>query len=336
VLSEYGRVCNIFIKFFWDSGSVSKGKLLKDIVDIPETWLSARLRKVAARESLDMISAVKERWKDRPEKVTMPVHKGRRMHVSCTIADLQETRGANEFDAWLHMASIGNKIVLDLPIRFHKQYNKLCTSGKRLNSYIITDKYVQFSFEIETGPKREQVKSIGVDTGINALASLNDGTQLGLDIKYCIERVKRCRSRSKGKRRARNALKQRINEVVRDVISLEPDLVVVERLKKLGYKSKLKRRLNKTIRRSIGIWNWRYWLTRLEQACEWNRVSFRTVLPYHTSTTCPECGSTDRLNRDKEMFRCLKCGHKDNADVNAARNILARFSTGPYGACCKS
>jgi putative transposase len=257
------------------------------------------------------------------------------MYVSCTIADLQDAQSADEFDAWLHLASIGGKVNLDIPIRFHKQYNKLAAAGKRLNSYIITDKYVQFSFEIETGPKREPVRCFGVDTGINALASLNDGTQFGLDIKECIERVKRCEAHSKGKRHARNALKQRINETVKEVIALNPDLVVVEKLKKLGHKSKLKRRLRKNIRRSIGVWNWRYWLTRLEQACEWNRVSFRTVSPYHTSTTCPECGSTDRLNRVQEMFRCLKCGHEDNADVNAARNILARFGTGPYGACCK-
>lgn len=335
VLQEYGRVCNVFIKFFWDSGSVSKGKLLKDVVDIPETWLSARLRKVAAREALDMISSVKERRKDKPEKINMPLHRGERMYVSCTIADLQDTKSASEFDAWLHLASIGDKVNLDIPIRFHKQYNKLAAVGKRLNSYIITNNYVQFSFEIETGPKREPEKCIGIDTGINALASLNNGAQLGLDIKACIERVKRCGHRSKGKRRARNALRQRINEVVQELIILGPDLIVVERLKGLGHKTKLKRRLGKNIRRSIGIWNWRYWLTRLEQACEWNRVSFRTVPPYHTSTTCPECGSTDRLNRVKEMFRCLKCDHQDNADVNAARNILARFSTGPYGACCK-
>ena len=68
----------------------SKTKLLKDIVDIPkDTWLSARLRKVAAREAIDMIKATQERWKNKPDKMKIPVHKGKRMHVSCTIADLK-------------------------------------------------------------------------------------------------------------------------------------------------------------------------------------------------------------------------------------------------------
>ncbi|HDQ15942.1 MAG TPA: hypothetical protein ENN45_02675 [Bacteroidetes bacterium] len=36
-----------------------------------------------------------------------------------------------------------------------------------------------------------------------------------------------------------------------------------------------------------------------------------------------------------EKFLCQKCGYTDNADINAARNILERFLTGQYGAGCK-
>jgi len=97
----------------------------------------------------------------------------------------------------------------------------------------------------------------------------------------------------------------------------------------------VKRLLTKNIRRSIGIWNWKYLLKRLEMACELNRVKFRTVAPFYTSTTCPKCGYSDRMNRNLEIFRCLKCSHEDNADLNASLNILLRFITGPYGACCK-
>ena len=100
----------------------------------------------------------------------------------------------------------------------------------------------------------------------------------------------------------------------------------------MGYKSKLKARLSKSIRASIGTWNWKYWLKRLEMQCELNRVSFRTVSPYYTSTTCPACGQTNRGNRNGEKFLCLNCGHGDNADVNGGKNILNRFLTGQYGA----
>ncbi len=341
ILNEYGKVVNIFIQYFWNNPEkVSKGELLKPIVDIPETWLSARLRKVAAREAIDMVLATKTRWKDKPNKMVMPVHKGQRMYVSSTIADLVSTKNngykteeSRLFDAWLHIASVGNKMIMDLPIKYHKHFNKYNNIGKRLNSYIITKNYVQFSFEIITQPKREGLKCIGIDTGINALASLNNGNQYGKDIKNCIERVKRCKQKSNGYYVAKRALKQRIDETAKEILTKEnPDLIVVEQLKNMGYKTKLKARLSKSIRASIGTWNWKYWLNRLEMQCELNRVSFRTVSPYYTSTTCPACGQTNRGNRNGELFLCQNCGHADNADINAGKNILNRFLTGQYGA----
>ena len=43
-----------------------------------------------------------------------------------------------------------------------------------------------------------------------------------------------------------------------------------------------------------------------------------------TSQTCAECGGVDvRSRRMQADFRCVACGHAANADVNAARNILA-------------
>ena len=337
ILAEYGRVVNIFIEHFWKLESLpAKTDLLKDIVDIPltQTWLSARLRKVAAREAIDMILSVKAKKKG---KKGVPVHKGERMNVSCTIADLHIGDTATEYDAWLHIASVGNKMILDLPINFHKQYHKWNVMGKRLNAYIITKNYVQFCFEVETGKKKEVNTHIGIDSGINALATCSTGNMYGQDIKECVSRVKRCKHGSNGQKTARRALRQRIDEITKELITKEnPDLVVVEQLKNLGHKTKAKRLLAKNIRRSIGIWNWRYGLMRLEQQCEENRVSFRSVSPYNTSITCSNCGHADRMNRQsQECFCCQKCGHTDNADINASRNILSRFILGKYGSQCK-
>jgi transposase len=113
-----------------------------------------------------------------------------------------------------------------LPIKYHKHFNKFNVLWKRLNSYIITDKYVQFSFEIVTGPKKEGNKVLGIDSGINALASLSNRQQIGLDIKDCIERVKRCVQGSNGSKRARRAIKQRIDECVQEIIKLDPTVPV--------------------------------------------------------------------------------------------------------------
>ena len=333
ILKEYGVVVNFFIGHFWNFDKPpTKGELLKTIVDLPasQTWLSARLRKVAAREALSLISSVRKRWKD---KATKPYHKGNSMYVSSTIVEFRPPKDASEFDAWLRIWSVGAGIILDFPLRFHKHYHKLTARGRRLNSYIIRKDSIQIVFEIETAPKRTEGIPIGIDTGINALASLDNGKQFGTDIKPIIERIKRCQHGSKGQQKARRNLKQRMDEVARDVVGQSDTcLVVVERLKELNHKTKVKRRLTRNMRRSLGIWVYRYWLNRIQSRCEDNRVVFRSVNPAYTSQRCRVCGHTERRNRSGDKFLCQSCGHIDNADVNAAGNILDRFLWGPYGA----
>jgi preprotein translocase subunit Sec63 len=84
VLTEYGRVVNIFLDRFWQR-KWSKRELTKENIQV-DTWLSARLRKVAAREAIDMVAAARERdgkWAHKPH------HRGQRMYVSSTIATLK-------------------------------------------------------------------------------------------------------------------------------------------------------------------------------------------------------------------------------------------------------
>ena len=331
VLIEYGRVVNLFIDIFWPVAP-SKATILAPIVNAPQTWISHRLRKVAAREAVDMINAAIKRWGDEAVK---PIHRGRCMTCSSTIANLKSAKNATGFDFWLHLNSIGEKIILDLPLRSHRHLQKLESRGRRQAWYVITRDYVQFSYEIETGSKKEVHSAVGVDTGINVLASLDTGEQFGTDVKGCIERIKRCEHGSKGQQRARRALRQRIDEVAKQVVQ-KADLIVVENLKGITKNTKVKRRLTKNMRRSIGSWNVRYWLTRLQQRCEDNRVTFRSVASFYTSQTCPACNHVDRGNRQSEEFSCRKCGYSGNADVTAAKNILRRFLTGPYGAGFKS
>jgi len=49
------------------------------------------------------------------------------------------------------------------------------------------------------------------------------------------------------------------------------------------------------------------------------------VPPAYTSQGCSECGYVDKNNRQTQAaFKCLACGHSENADINAAKNILSR------------
>jgi putative transposase len=54
----------------------------------------------------------------------------------------------------------------------------------------------------------------------------------------------------------------------------------------------------------------------------------------YTSQRCSRCGYTAKENRlQQALFRCQVCGHEENADVNAARNIL---TAGQAGMTCEA
>lgn len=326
ILNEYSQVVNFFIEYFWLKEKLDKGKLLKPIVDLPKetTWLSARLRKVAAREAIDMILSVRQRWKDKPEKINKPIHRGTRMYCSSTIAELQDS--GSSFDCYLKIGSIGNKLKLEIPIKKHKQFNKWEKKGRRLNSYIITKDYIQFVFEIETGPKKEYGKIIGIDTGIKCLATLDDGQRIGNKVEEIISKINRCEYGSKRQKRLRNYLRHYIDTCAKDIFKNNNlQRIVVERLKSMNHNTKKRKSFSKNIRKTIGAWNYRHWLSRLERNCEENRVRYQSINPAYTSQTCNSCGHTDRKNRlSQDSFCCVSCGHTDHADINAAKNILNR------------
>jgi IS605 OrfB family transposase len=330
ILAEYSKVVNFFIDLFWETPT-QKRELLKGIIHRADTWLFARTIKVAAREAIDLIKAAKRSAEETKRPLVKPTHYGNRMCFLSTNARLEPPKRTTEFNGWLHLYSIGEGILLDLPVRGHKHLNKLKALGTMLQSFIITPTYVQICYKIETGPKLAEGDVSGLDTGINALATLDTGEQYGTKVKEKIERVKRCEYGSKGQKRARNALKQYIDEAAKQVVDGK-QLVVVEKLHQLNYKTKLKRRLRKSMRRSLGAWNYRYWLKRVQAACELGRSKFASVAPQYTSQRCYACGHTERANRNGEVFKCKKCAYACNADVNAAKNILLRFVTGPYGA----
>ena len=80
-------------------------------------------------------------------------------------------------------------------------------------------------------------------------------------------------------------------------------------------------------------------LNRLILASRWSEFATRlthktdgviTVDPRFTSQQCHACGHTSPDNRESQaVFICQKCGHHDNADTNAAKNILARGLSQP-------
>lgn len=51
---------------------------------------------------------------------------------------------------------------------------------------------------------------------------------------------------------------------------------------------------------------------------------FVQINPAYTSQKCSSCGNVTKENRlTQSQFKCVSCGHQQNADLNAAQNILS-------------
>ena len=78
--------------------------------------------------------------------------------------------------------------------------------------------------------------------------------------------------------------------------------------------------LNKLIAESC----WGMLVRRVETKGKASGTEVVLVLAHYTSQTCSSCGYVSASNRrDRDTFVCLECGHEDDADLNAAHNILA-------------
>ena len=89
---------------------------------------------------------------------------------------------------------------------------------------------------------------------------------------------------------------------------------------KRGRNVKAKSGLNK----SILDQGWFEFRRQLEYKQAWRGGWVQAVPPHYTSQRCSCCGHVSKANRvTQSQFLCVSCGHNMNADLNAARNILA-------------
>ena len=141
--------------------------------------------------------------------------------------------------------------------------------------------------------------------------------------------------------------KAKISRVVQDVqhkvsrrLVEENDIVAIEKLNLAGMSKKAKAKIDphnpgeylpngQSAKKSL---NRKLRLSALSQFGEYLHYKARLsggqvveVDPKNTSRRCSSCGHVAQENRESQAaFLCKKCGHSDNADHNAALNILAR------------
>ena len=349
VFDEYARVVNLYVDKY------SQTKILPTFTQIKvETWISARLQQCAGKQAIEIVKSTRKKDFEIRQKKYKKVYKyflqknrqvkflskkmselrlnykikprfdGKTINLDARFWSLNKSE--NSFDFWVVLSSIGNKIKLCLPLKNHK-HNKKFNNWKRLSSGRLLRNNGKFKMELiyekEATVVQKEKKELAIDAGINCLLSCSDGKQIGLELKRLINELNNKQQKSKAYdrkiRQIHNYIRMCVNKI--DFSSLSD--LTLEKLKyiQIGTKGKV----NKTTRKLLKSWNLGLLHLAIEQKCEENCVHLHYVNPEYTSRTCPICGHIDKRNREGTVFKCVKCGFEDNADLNAAKNILKRF-----------
>lgn len=87
------------------------------------------------------------------------------------------------------------------------------------------------------------------------------------------------------------------------------------------YKTKM---INKKLNKNISNQGWRMFINMLKYKSLLFGNNLIEIDPADTSRTCYICKHVDKNSRQGEVFQCTKCGYVNDADVNAAKNILEK------------
>ena len=347
ILKEYARICNYFVETYENEIPEKKkfdllrAEQIQSCIQETNSFLTARLIKQAFSEAYSAVQSAKsnaERRKDK--KYFRPTFNGKKMVLSECSQGFGIAQSTILFDYNITLKCLrtdkGRGYKISIPLKKHVQFNKWDNIGKVAKSVTITNKYVMFSFEIETGEKKQEGALLGFDFGMKRLGTLSNGGIIGEDIEKLLRELQGKKRCSKSYYRKKEEIKEYINKEVKDINFNEIKLIAVEKLKNMKYKMKERGRLSKNIRSVFYNLSYRQVLSRIQMLSEENRVTFRSVLPFNTSLECSHCGHIEKGNRlSQELFICQRCGYTDNADYNASKVILKRFTTGTYGSCYK-
>jgi len=215
---------------------------------------------------------------------------------------------------------------------------------------------IQVEQEIKIG-KHASATEIGIDAGIKCFAAFSDGTLVeGVNSFRKHEELltREQRKLSRKKRGSENWKKQkriisRLHHAIANVrsdylhklsteISKNHAKVYVEGLQIRNMSSSARGSLDDPgrnvkaksgLNKSILDQGWFEFRRQLDYKLCWRGGMLVEVNPRHTSQCCSCCGHTAKENRMSQgVFRCLACGHKEHADINAAKNVLTVGQTG--------
>jgi len=320
-LQLYVNVVNYFIERFWSMKDFTAALADKVISSraVNRFKITARLAQCAAKQAKEIVRSQKER-----KIKTMPLMRHKVATLDSRFVKIEEFKG-EAFYLAISFASGLPKITI--PINQTAHMNRFSGQGWHIGSTIRLGMHergvwVELIFEKERPELRAEGEVIGIDRGFRKAFVTSDGQEIGAELR---DQIRRKDKRSK---RAYRHIK---TELFRHLKRLKLDGVKTIALEDLRYIKRGKRgTFSRHVNRLLSFWSLTRAVNWLRCRCEELGVRIIFVSPYKTSQRCHSCGKIDSNNRKGERFRCMSCGHEDDADHNAAKNLEHLGLAGVY------
>ena len=289
-------------------------------------YLNTALLQQSAKVSLLNIKG----WNRRNRKHKWE-YKGAKHSASYPLNKLTLTRRGDQTTFSTNRNRI--RIIHRIPEWFDRKYPE-----KTLQSGCISLKkrrvYLYLAYKIEPAVCNGTM-TVGVDRGLYNFVATSKGLLVPTKHLHAVERryahVK-AELQSKGTRSAKRRLKalsgkekrfrRNFDHCVSKALSEDEDVrcYVLEDLNGLRSSDK-----GKKMNRWLHKWSTFRFQTFLEYKCALKGIDVQYVNPKYTSQRCSMCGVIDKDARDRNRYRCKKCGHTEHADINASKNIRDRY-----------
>ena len=258
-----------------------------------------------------------------------------------------------------------------LPMIGWVKFRKSCIIGGEIRNVTVSRAgghwYAALQIEKEIpDPVHPSTTAVGCDRGVANLLTLSDGTMflpvasyrahqktLARAQRRLAHKVKFSANWKKQKATVTRlhqsiaAMRKTVLHQVSTIISQNHAVVVLEDLKVRNMTASARGTVahpGRNVRPKAGLnkaildQGWGLLKQMLDYKLQWSGGMLLLVDPAYTSQGCAVCKAVDAHNRVTQAeFHCQRCGHKDHADVNAAKNILARglqSTAGHAGVAC--
>ena len=285
-----------------------------------------------------------EAWKRAFASGGFPRFKARRGDDSFTIPQNVRVR-----DGFLSVPKVGRVRLSRRGGNRYAEYSPVKATVKRVNGKW----YCVVVYKVSTVDRPDNGLALGVDMNCGQVAAstgdllrMPDMARLQARKRRYQRMVARRRKGSNRRSRARRRLartqrriatiRHRWHHETSRMLADTAGLLVVEDLKTKAMTRSAKASADdpgRNVRQKAGLnreilnTGW----SQLRRMLEYKAAHVEVVSPMYTSQKCRRCGAVDPTNRKTQSeFKCVYCGHKGNADVNAALNIMAS-ATGAAG-----